>query len=195
MPVHHEVRMAPLIGRPIGRKLHITLVSLGWRSIGANKRNSFEDMVPEMQWLLLNCSYRSVPNVNVWLDCRVFKNPQKSDNIWNHVGTHVQTMRQCVAHESFDHILKQIKKAVADSEGQNRLTIACVCNSGTHRSVAISTLGRAVLQIHGYEAGVRHLSKATWQRKHRCSTCFKCSPNHPEKLALFHSAAAAYAWA
>ena len=132
--------------------------------------------------------------------------PQKNFDIvlrcWNvfpgdknpgHFGEYESVVEEVCKGEAFSNIMAKCRRQVdlLWEEGQPHLRVACVCDQGTHQSVAVSRVLQAVYRnIMFTSKGLFHLSQPTWNPK-MCTTCQRCKPNK-EKEQLFDRLALAF---
>ena len=116
------------------------------------------------------------PPVDWVIDCRNFSDPDFSLNQRNHIGTHWKIQLGIVWNHQFVNTLRTIKDAVIRCMGQRHVTLALLCKSGRHRSVAVCELLRSCLMAEGFYVNVAHHSatfRAGWGNLCR-GTCRDC---------------------
>ena len=97
----------------------------------------------------------------------------------NHCGEHTAIVRACIDSTRFQSLMKECRTR-ADSlwaSGENMIRVICICESGSHTSVAVACILQAFYSAKGYDSfGPRHLSRNTWYNK-LCNECEDCQPN------------------
>ena len=102
----------------------------------------------------------------------------------NHCGEHPQITRACIKNPGFQKLMNECRSRaeLVWAHGQACIRVVCICCHGRHRSVAVSSILKAVYLKEGFNSlGPFHFSKRDmWDV---CHTCKHCKSNdHKEEL-------------
>ena len=110
-----------------------------------------------------------------------------------HFGEYESVVEEVCKGEAFSNIMARCRRQVDQlwGDGEAHLRVACVCDQGTHQSVAVSRVLQAVYRNLNFTSnGPYHLSQRKWSPK-MCTSCERCRPNK-KKEKLFESLALAF---
>ena len=103
------------------------------------------------------------PPVDWAIDVREFSDPENHAQTRGHVGHHPVIQKGIALNDQFLPMLQWIKHLLQDygvNCGQRHVTLAMVCNSGRHRSVAVGILvQQCLLALGRFSVSLTHISK------------------------------------
>ena len=97
-----------------------------------------------------------------------FADPYFSRDVSGHAGTHPKIQMGIVMTTDFIDKLRFTKNILRDFSGQRHVTLALVCKSGRHRSVAFAELLRSSLMRMGFWVDMMHYSAMIGQWRYIC---------------------------
>ena len=98
---------------------------------------------------------------------------------YNHCGEHTEITRASIKSPGFQKLMDECRDEAFSrwASGQTTIRVMCICGQGRHRSVAVSSILKAVYLKMGFNSrGPTHLSKEDWWPG-MCHTCEHCKPN------------------
>ena len=172
----------------------MSIITCGWKPLGASYRQSFDDMIFNGKHCVLKrliVGYASTIDTNritMYLDCRCFHN-EESYKFTPHLGHHIRILELIAGDKQLPQMFRETIATLkeADREG-TPADMVLVCTSGIHRAPAVAYIifemcKRDGREMNGY--GPRRLSKNTdkWLRK--CNSCSGCNADESRRKALF----------
>ena len=160
----------------LGLIREITLISCGTRFTlprwGERQRHSMGEVRRRLT--------ETMPgHVDYALDCRTFGDPDYSREQRDHVGHHPMIQMGIASNILFVILLRRVHNILATLKGQRHVTLAFVCRSGRHRSVAIVEILSTCLRHCGLWTNVVHHSQnLRYGWRHLCGgyeICEQCS--------------------
>ncbi len=142
---------------------------------------------------LLQAEYSAHGAVPVFVDCRIFHDPDRPRGV-NHIGLHPVNIERFVFHTRFEGWLQQtrgrILEAIAGATEAQAPTVAvvCYCQKGRHRSVSAATVISHCLRtepaVGNATVLVAHKAADEWHRG-TCDGCQECrKPSNKRDGAL-----------
>ena len=170
---HLDARFVSTLPRPldIWATVTVKLVSAGVRTLGLHEHCPMAGVRHEL-------SSRLPEPVDYCIDVRNFADPYFSKDVSGHAGTHPKIQMGIVMTTDFVDKLRFTKNILRDFSGQRHVTLALVCKSGRHRSVAFAELLRSSLMRIGFWVDMMHYSAMIGQWRYICqgyNGCPECA--------------------
>ena len=107
------------------------------------------------------------------LDCRSIHDPDASNHLRGHLGSHCETLRGVAGQRATRDLMEAVRDFL-NTNGDKMVWIDFYCTSGRHRSVASSVLARIFLMQKKVSFVTVHLDGSHWQTMACGGRCGQC---------------------
>ena len=113
----------------------------------------------------------------------------KTKQLCGHWGEHIEIMEGVLQMSITPRIFADMKGDLAKTSTRDEFNILFLCNTGRHKSIAMSKFVECILQYEGILGEpVVHVSESDWSQDF-CTWCKKCGEfSDPERRQLQYSA-------
>ena len=113
----------------------------------------------------------------------------KTKQLCGHWGEHIEIMEGVLQMSITPRIFADMKGDLAKTSTRDEFNILFLCNTGRHKSIAMSKFVECILQCEGILGRpVVHVSKSDWS-KNFCTRCNDCGEfSDPERRQLQYEA-------
>ena len=127
--------------------------------------------------------YRKDVHFDVLLKC--WELPYSVNQHSSHCGSHTYLIQSVCEETGFLTLMRDCQRRVEYLlQQQDTVRVACCCDRGRHRSVAVATILQGVCEVKGYTStGPYHIDECKWKEK-ICTNCKGCRPNN-QKTQLY----------